>query len=116
MAGETERLQTELAALRASVAEAVEALGALDGSCVIALEALETDATPTTVYLTSRFPIVRDDVFAALDRFSQQLTRVRAEGVRLHVDLEGRSLTDVAALIGRSRQFVTRLYRQASEN
>ena len=116
MAEETQRLQAELASLRVSVGELVAALGELDGSCAIAIEALKANATPTTVYRTSRFSASRDEVFATLDRFSTQLTRVRAEAVRLHVDIEGRSLTEVAALIGRSRQFVTRLYRQASQD
>jgi len=110
----TARLQMELGELRGAVAELVEAMAALDRSCVIAIDALVAEAPPIEVYRASQFGAARDEVFARLDDFSQRLTAVRAEAIRLHVDLEGRSLTEVAALIGRSRQFVTRLYRQAS--
>lgn len=115
MAEATARLQEELAALRRAAAEVTSVMAALDESCAVAIDALEADAPPIEVYRRSQFARARDDVFATLDSFSRQLTIVRAEAIRLHVDLEGRSLTEVAALIGRSRQFVTRLYRLASD-
>ncbi len=110
----TQRLQAELADLRAVVADRVGTMAELDRACAVAIDALIAELPPTEVYRTSQFGVVRDAVFSRLDEFSRQLTAVRAEAIRLHVDLEGRSLTEVAALIGRSRQFVTRLYRQAS--
>lgn len=102
--------------MRTEVTAMIAALEALDHSCVLAEAALEANAPPIVVYRSSRFAEARDEFFAALDRLSQQLTRVRAEGIRMHVDVEGRTLTEVAALIGRSRQFVTRLYRQAAQD
>lgn len=116
MQREGARLIDELGALRSDLADLMKALQGLDEACLVADGALRAGSTPIEVYLTSRFAPARDEFFAALDRFSQQLTRVRAEGIRLHVDVEGRSLTEVAALVGRSRQFVTRLYRQASSD
>ena len=106
----------ELQALRAEVAATVAALQGLDQSCLAAEAALAAEAPPIEVYRSSRWGQRRDECFTALDRFSQQLTRVRAEAIRMHVDVEGRTLTEVAALIGRSRQFVTRLYHQAERD
>ena len=116
MAAEGTRLVAELRDLRSELADTVAALEALERSCVLAEAALEAGAAPTEVYRTSGWGATRDQCFTALDRFSQQLTRVRAEAIRLHVDVEGRTFTEVATLIGRSRQFVTRLYRQAHQD
>lgn len=55
----------------------------------------------------------RDQMFEVLAEFDRTLTRTRAEAIRLMVDDEGMSLSEVARLVGRSRQFVTRLYRSA---
>lgn len=114
MAEHGERLVAELRGMRSEIMALTAALEALDRSCVVAEEALLADAAPIDVYRSSRFVEARDGIFAALDRFRDQMTRVRSEGIRLHVDVEGRSLTEVAALTGRSRQYVTRLYRQAT--
>lgn len=92
------------------------ALGLLDAACARADELLGAGAPPLAAHQESRFPRVRDEVFAALDRFNHQLTALRAEGVRVMVDIEGRSLTEVATFVGRSRQFVTRLYRMSPQD
>jgi predicted transcriptional regulator len=107
------RLRQELARTREEVAGLIAALQALDHACAQADDRLVAGAPPLEAHQASRFPQVRDELFAALDRFNQQLTALRAEGVRVMVDLEGRSLTEVATYVGRSRQFVTRLYRMA---
>jgi len=53
----------------------------------------------------------RDNLFAAMATFDRAFSRARGATVRLLVDQEGVSLSEVARMIGRSRQFVTRLYR-----
>lgn len=110
------RLRRELARTREEVERLTTALSLLDAACARADELLGVGATPLVAHQESRFPQVRDELFAALDRFNHQLTALRAEGVRVMVELEGRSLTEVATYVGRSRQFVTRLYRMAKED
>jgi len=107
------RVQAELARTRSVAAELAMALATLDAVCGDLRAALQRGTSPIEAYRSSRFDVVRDQYFAAVDRFHDQLTKMRSEGVRLLVEEEGQSLTEVAALIGRSRQFVTRLYRQA---
>lgn len=110
------RLRRELARTREEVEGLTAALGLLDAACARADELLGTGAPPLVAHQESRFAHVRDELFAALDRFNHQLTALRAEGVRVMVDVEGRSLTEVATYVGRSRQFVTRLYRMAKQD
>lgn len=107
------RLRQELARVREEVVGLTSALAALDAACAVADELLGQGASPLEAHQTARFAAVRDELFASLDRFNHQLTALRAEGVRVMVDEEGRSLTEVASYVGRSRQFVTRLYRMA---
>lgn len=113
MAGSTGRLQAELARVRDEVVALTAALQALSEACARAEQLLESGASPLAAHQGSRFPTVRDELFERMDRFNHQLTALRAEGVRVMVDVEGRSLTEVAAYVGRSRQFTTRLYRMA---
>jgi predicted transcriptional regulator len=116
MAESTGKLQAELARVRAEVVLLTAALQALSEACTRAEELLRSGAPPLEAHQTSRFPAVRDELFERFDRFNHRLTALRAEGVRVMVDIEGRSLTEVAAYVGRSRQFVTRLYRMAKED
>ena len=113
MAASTDRLQAELGRVRDEVVALTAALQSLSDACSRAEELLRSGAPPLEAHQGSRFPAVRDELFERFDRFNHQLTALRAEGVRVMVDLEGRSLTEVAAYVGRSRQFVTRLYRMA---
>jgi hypothetical protein len=116
MAESTGRLRAELARVREEVALLTAALQSLSDACSRAEELLANGAAPLDAHQGARFPSVRDEVFERLDRFNQRLTALRAEGVRVMVDVEGRSLTEVAAYVGRSRQFVTRLYRMAGRD
>jgi hypothetical protein len=113
MAGSTGRLQEELGRVRDEAAALTVALQSLSDACSRAEELLKSGASPLQAHQESRFSAVRDELFDRFDRFNHQLTALRAEGVRVMVDVEGRSLTEVAAFVGRSRQFVTRLYRSA---
>ena len=55
----------------------------------------------------------RNAMFGVLASFDRAFSRARVEAARIMIDDEGLSLSEVARLIGRSRQFVTRLYRSA---
>ena len=113
MADSTARLREELARVRDEAAALTAALQSLSEACARAEELLKSGAPPLEAHRGSHFPAVRDELFERFDRFNHQLTALRAEGVRVMVDIEGRSLTEVATYVGRSRQFVTRLYRMA---
>ncbi len=49
-----------------------------------------------------------------LERMHHAIAAARAESVRVMVDDEGLTLSDVAKLMNRPRQLVSRLYRSAS--
>ena len=57
----------------------------------------------------------RDEVYAAMRAVEAAMLELRAEGTRLLVDEEGFSISEVARLSLRSRQFTTRLYRRAKD-
>jgi hypothetical protein len=66
--------------------------------------------------LTDRSTIdMRNRYFEHRTALDEAFTRLRAEGVRRMVDDLGWTLTRVAALTERSRQFTTRLYRQGRQ-
>jgi hypothetical protein len=50
-----------------------------------------------------------------LERMHHAIAAARAESVRVMVDDEGLTLSDVAKLMNRPRQLVSRLYRSASQ-
>ncbi|MGZ4109947.1 MAG: hypothetical protein ACXVQU_07515 [Actinomycetota bacterium] len=50
-----------------------------------------------------------------LERIHHAIAAARAESVRVMVDDEGLTLSDVAKLMNRPRQLVSRLYRSASQ-
>lgn len=102
--------------MRKEIVRLTAALHTLDGACARADELLGAGASPLEAHQGSRFSNVRDELFSSLDRFNEQLTALRAEGIRALVEEEGRSLTEVAAYVGRSRQFVTRLYHLATRD
>jgi hypothetical protein len=62
-------------------------------------------------YGTVGFNTARDRTFSASSAFDAAFAAARAAGIRVLV-AEGMTLSEIARLIGRSRQFVTRLYRQ----
>jgi antitoxin component HigA of HigAB toxin-antitoxin module len=49
-----------------------------------------------------------------LERIHHAIAAARAESIRVMVDEEGLTLSDVAKLMNRPRQLVSRLYRSAS--
>lgn len=57
----------------------------------------------------------RDEVYAAMRAVEAAMLELRAESIRLLVDEEGLSISAVARLSLRSRQFTTRLYQRAKE-
>lgn len=63
------------------------------------------------IYRDQRIRDVRDTVYERLTAFERAFTATRSLGVRLMVDEDGMTLTEVSQLMRRSRQFVTRLYR-----
>lgn len=63
------------------------------------------------IYRDHRIRDVRDSVYERLTAFERAFTATRSFGVRLMVDEDGMTLTEVSHLMRRSRQFVTRLYR-----
>jgi hypothetical protein len=54
---------------------------------------------------------LRDRFYARMKAAEDAMTRIRAEGTRRIVDDLGITLTRVAGMTNRSRQFTTRLYR-----
>jgi hypothetical protein len=54
----------------------------------------------------------REAVLAALTAFNVAFAASRAEGIRLLVDEEGRTLASVARLMSLSRQVVSRIYNE----
>jgi hypothetical protein len=99
--------------VREAAAELAAVLHQLEDVVDEAVVALEAGGSASESYRASGFNAVRDDLFAVQAKFDEAFTMVRAQGVRMAVDQEGASFTEVARLVGRSRQFVTRLYRQA---
>ncbi len=57
---------------------------------------------------------LHEDLIRGLERMHHTLALARAETVRVMVDEEGLTLSDVAKMVGRPRQLVSRLYRSAS--
>ena len=57
----------------------------------------------------------RDAVYAAMRRVEHALLDLRAESIRLLIDEDGLSISEVARISERSRQFTARLYRRAKD-
>lgn len=55
----------------------------------------------------------RDGVYRSIEIFEKQFMALRSEGIRQMVDDEGLSHSHIAGVVGRSRQFIGRLYRSA---
>lgn len=109
----TARLRADITTVQRAGDEVAAALDALRASLTTADELLAAGMRASEAYRICRFATVRDEFFATFDGFNQRLTSMRAEGIRVLVDEEGRTLTEVASIIGRSRQFASRLYQQA---
>ena len=58
---------------------------------------------------------LHERLIACLERMHHAVAAARAESVRVMVDEEGLTLSDVAKLMNRPRQLVSRLYKSASE-
>jgi hypothetical protein len=58
---------------------------------------------------------LHEELIGRLERMHHSVAAARAESVRIMVDEEGLTLSDVAKLMGRPRQLVSRLYRSATE-
>lgn len=101
-----------LLALRGAAAYLTATLDRLDDTASRLVSMLDDGVTPSEAHRSVEFTAARDAVFSAIDRFDRAFANARAHGVRLLVEEEGLSLTDVGRLVGRSRQFVTRLYDQ----
>jgi hypothetical protein len=59
--------------------------------------------------------VLHEELIAALERMHHAVASARAETVRVMVDEEGLTLSDVAKLMNRPRQLVSRLYRSAAD-
>jgi O-succinylbenzoate synthase len=57
---------------------------------------------------------LHEELIGALERMHHAVAAARAESIRIMVDEEGLSLSDVAKLLNRPRQLVSRLYRTAT--
>jgi hypothetical protein len=58
---------------------------------------------------------LHEHLIGALERMHHAIAAARAESVRVMVDDEGLTITDVAKLMNRPRQLVSRLYRSATQ-
>lgn len=90
----------------------VAALHDLEGTYDKVIGALDRGDPLLETYSEVGFNRARDLTFAATSGFDAAFGAARSAGIRVLVD-EGLSLSEIARLIGRSRQFVTRLYRQS---
>jgi hypothetical protein len=57
---------------------------------------------------------LHEELIGCLERMHHSVAAARAESVRIMVEEEGLSLSDVAKMLGRPRQLVSRLYRSAT--
>lgn len=57
---------------------------------------------------------LHEELISGLERMHHAVASARAESVRIMVDEEGLTLSDVAKLLNRPRQLVSRLYRAAA--
>jgi hypothetical protein len=57
---------------------------------------------------------LHERLIGGLERMHHAIAAARAESVRVMVDDEGLSISDVAKLMNRPRQLVSRLYRSAA--
>jgi hypothetical protein len=113
--GSRDRLVERLADLEQTVKVATDALAAL-GQLSIDIRAWIADGKPMfDAYEALDILTIRDNVFDAETELKRTLTAVRAESFRIMVEGEGQSLSAVARVTDRSRQFVTRLYEAAVE-
>jgi hypothetical protein len=109
------------APLRARIEDVVAAsrdlrrvLDDLDGTAAGLLDALEQGRPMLEVYREAQLDQVRNRIYAAMRTFDESLQATRAVGIRLLVE-DGLTLSEVARLMGRSRQFVSRLYHAAAD-
>jgi predicted transcriptional regulator len=113
MAGRAEGLQRELARLRAAAGELAEALAVLDAASRQVEQRLVDGEGPLEAYRSVDFAAVHNALFESMDGVRRVYDATRGEAIRVLVEEEGRTLTEIARTVGRSRQFVTRLYHQA---
>ena len=78
------------------------------------IELLDEGKPLAEMYRSVGFDEVRDRVFAASSAFDTSFQNARAAGVRMLVE-DGMTFSQIARLMGRSRQFVSRLYRAAGD-
>ncbi|GAC1412273.1 MAG: hypothetical protein NVSMB57_07660 [Actinomycetota bacterium] len=57
-------------------------------------------------------PETRDRIVDALARFSTALARTRAEAVRVMIEEDGLTFTQIAEFTGRKRQLISKLYHE----
>ena len=107
-----ERLDQLLDELERARLELIDALGVL-GEAMIDRSRLSDPEFRLSDGIESGTRL-HETLISALDRMHACLAAVRAEGVRLMVDEEGMSITDVAELVDRPRQLVSRLYAKAA--
>ena len=105
-------LDGRLAAVADAAGELRTVLAAFEDVVAAMRAGLADGRAPLDLYVELDWASQRDRVFAARDRFNRAYDHARAGAVRQVVDEQGVTLTEVARTVGRSRQFVTRLYRQ----
>lgn len=93
----------------------IERLENMAGETQAFRDHLASGGSISVVYLDRAAQERRDALFEAMAEFDRAMTRARIRSVRTMVDDEGMSLSEVARLVSRSRQFVTRLYRAADD-
>ena len=111
-AGSRAAMRERMEELRAATRHLASALAELEGTYDQVIAALDRGDPLLRTYGEVGFNHARDLTFAATSGFDAAFGAARAAGIRVLVD-EGLSLSEIARLMGRSRQFVTRLYRQA---
>jgi hypothetical protein len=111
-AGSRSVMRDRMEELRVATRRLAGALADLEGTYDEVIASLDRGDPLLETYGTVGFNRARDLTFAATSAFDAAFGAARAAGIRVLVD-EGLSLSEIARLMGRSRQFVTRLYRQA---
>jgi hypothetical protein len=107
------RVLEELDSSRRSLSSELDTLGSI---ILAAIEQRRAGLRVSDVPEAIRLIAHREGTLAALSMFGIAFAAARAEGVRVLVDEEQRTLADVARLMNLSRQVVSRIYNERARS
>jgi hypothetical protein len=104
-------MRARMEELRLATRSLTNELSGLENTYDQVIDSLDRGDPLLDAYRTVGVNTARDRTFSAASAFDAAFATARAAGIRVLV-AEGMTLSEIARLMGRSRQFVTRLYRQ----